>query len=329
MSAASADENFKYDVAFSFLAADIEVAKDLCDRLPGLRTFVYERHKEELLGRDGMEAFAEVFGKAARLAVILHRDGWGHTDWTAFEESHIKARALKTRMTSFMVVRLDESELPSWVPVYQLYSSEKWDTRDQTAAVIRARALERGAIVRALTAAEIAVQRARETAAARAREQRMRSPEGQREVLAEVQGIFSQIEASVQQMRDEDSGIPIQAGYYGNVCVITGGGATTTLSLQALASPRPGVILREEQFEGDAMLPTAFFSHPVGRRELDTSHYRATLSTDNEWVWYWDPDLDGASSVVFLSSGTREQRRSSEFAEYVLRRHVERVYGRG
>jgi hypothetical protein len=63
----------RYDVAFTFLARDLAVAKDLADRLaPGLKTFVYDRQKEELLGGDGMERFAQVFRHNARLAVILH-----------------------------------------------------------------------------------------------------------------------------------------------------------------------------------------------------------------------------------------------------------------
>jgi hypothetical protein len=46
-------QQFKYDVAFSFLAADLAIANDLQARLaPGLNTFVYERQKENLLGRD-------------------------------------------------------------------------------------------------------------------------------------------------------------------------------------------------------------------------------------------------------------------------------------
>jgi len=89
------ERSYKYDVAFSFLAADLSVAKDLQGRLePGLAVFMYERRKEELLGRDGMDVFSEVFRRDTRLSVILYRKGWGETAWTGFEESAIKSRAL-------------------------------------------------------------------------------------------------------------------------------------------------------------------------------------------------------------------------------------------
>ncbi len=92
---------FKYDVAFSFLARDLGIAQDLENRLtPGLSTFVYARRKEELLGRDGMDSFSEVFRRDTRLSVVLFRNGWGETEWTAFEETAIKSRALETRFTS-------------------------------------------------------------------------------------------------------------------------------------------------------------------------------------------------------------------------------------
>src|SRR5687768_3991511 len=100
------EQTYKYDVAFSFLAADLGVAKDLASRLsPGLTVFVFDRFKEDLIGRDGMDAFSEVFRRDARLSVILFRKGWGETPWTGFEESAIKSKALETRFTSLMVVK--------------------------------------------------------------------------------------------------------------------------------------------------------------------------------------------------------------------------------
>src|SRR5688500_10384913 len=100
---------YRYDVAFSFRAPDLKLAEELEGLLAGLQVFVYSRRKEELLGGDGMDRFASVFGQETRLAVILYRDGWGKTPWTGFEESHIKGRALLTNHKSYMLVRLDHA----------------------------------------------------------------------------------------------------------------------------------------------------------------------------------------------------------------------------
>ncbi len=71
------DSCFKYDVAFSFLRSDLHHPHKLAADLdPTVSTFVYDRRKEELIGNDGMDRFAEVFGHEVRLTVILYRDGW-------------------------------------------------------------------------------------------------------------------------------------------------------------------------------------------------------------------------------------------------------------
>lgn len=54
---------FPYDVAFSSLATDVALAEALArDLSPTMLTFVYSREKETLLGGDGMDRFASVFG---------------------------------------------------------------------------------------------------------------------------------------------------------------------------------------------------------------------------------------------------------------------------
>src|SRR5436853_7925697 len=102
------DEDFKYDVAFSFLSGDLGLAHALDNLLPNLRTFVFDRKKEDVKGDDGMDGFGRVFGHETRLAVILFRKGWGDTEWTAVEQEHIHGRAKKSRMRSFKFVRLDD-----------------------------------------------------------------------------------------------------------------------------------------------------------------------------------------------------------------------------
>jgi hypothetical protein len=197
-------EQYKYDVAFSFLKQDLEIAQSLATNLePGLRTFVYARRQEDLLGRDGMDVFAKVFGGDSRLSVILHRgpsgdgEGWGGTPWTAFEENHIKARALKTRMTNFMLVRLDAAEVPKWVPEFHIWSDWQRESRDAIVGAIRAKAREVGAAVRWETAIERAVRQKREREAEQRREWRRREPNGGAMLREQAQNVFAESRISL------------------------------------------------------------------------------------------------------------------------------------
>src|ERR1043166_10306765 len=98
------NSEFTYDIAFSFLARDLDTARALCRRLaPELRCFVHERRSEALLDADEMERLVRAFNRGARLGVILYRDSWGHTPWTAVEEAAIRERALATHFTSVAV----------------------------------------------------------------------------------------------------------------------------------------------------------------------------------------------------------------------------------
>ena len=66
-------DQYKYEVAFSFLAQDEVLATELNDLLQDrLSTFIYSKRQEELAGTDGEETFNNVFGKQARLVVVLY-----------------------------------------------------------------------------------------------------------------------------------------------------------------------------------------------------------------------------------------------------------------
>ena len=95
-----ASRAFKYDVAFSLLSRDAAIAESLADQLAPLRCFVFTAQQRELVGKDGIEAFSEVFRRDARLAVVLFRQGYGETEYTDLEVRGIRDRAMETRWLS-------------------------------------------------------------------------------------------------------------------------------------------------------------------------------------------------------------------------------------
>jgi hypothetical protein len=146
---------FEFDAAISFLQADLPFALELRESLsPALQVFVYSRNQETVAATDGMETFRTVFLDRARLSVVLFRRGWGSTPWTAVEEAAIRDRCLHTRYRSLVLVNLDGSEPPSWVPETYQYFDRTQYSADELVGVIKARAQEMGAELRVPSVAD-------------------------------------------------------------------------------------------------------------------------------------------------------------------------------
>src|SRR6056297_3068211 len=86
-------EDFKYDIAFSFLADDEQIAIDISERIKDkFEVFIYSKRQEDLVGTDGQDTFSEIFKDKARTVLVLYRQNWGRTNWTRVEETAIKDR---------------------------------------------------------------------------------------------------------------------------------------------------------------------------------------------------------------------------------------------
>lgn len=139
-------KEYKYDVAFSFLAKDESKALELADLLKSrLSTFIYSEKQKELAGRDGEVAFNQVFADEARVVVILYRQEWGAKSWTKIEETAIRNRAHDEGYDFTIFIPMEPNiTLPKWVPKNRLWIGlERWGI-NSAAAVIEARVQEQG-----------------------------------------------------------------------------------------------------------------------------------------------------------------------------------------
>ena len=139
-------EEYKYDVAFSFLADDESIAIELNDLIQDrLSTFLYSKKQEELAGTDGEKKFNSVFGEQARMVVVLYRNGWGETPWTRIEETAIRNRAFDEGYDFVTFVPLDvTASTPRWLPKNQIWVGiSRWGNNG-AASVIEARVQELG-----------------------------------------------------------------------------------------------------------------------------------------------------------------------------------------
>lgn len=139
-------EHFKYDVAISFLQEDEAMARELNDLLSErLTTFVYFDRQKEIAGTDGEETFNRVFVAESRIVVVLYRDRWGSTPWTAIEETAIRNRAYEERYDFLTVIPLDSPpSVPKWLPKTQIWIGlDRWGLNG-AASVIEARVQDAG-----------------------------------------------------------------------------------------------------------------------------------------------------------------------------------------
>lgn len=159
------DSAFNYDVAFSFLdAADQALATRLADALrERFRVFIYTERQRELVGKDGVEAFASVFGKESRVVVVLHREAWGSTKWTRVEQDAIRNRAHDLGWDFTVFVPLDEKpRLPPWLPRTRLYFGLQRFGVDGLCAVIEQRIVDVGGEAHPETLEQLAAKKVRE-----------------------------------------------------------------------------------------------------------------------------------------------------------------------
>ncbi|MBW8863367.1 MAG: hypothetical protein JF609_00275 [Verrucomicrobia bacterium] len=137
---------FKYDVAFSFLSRDEALATELNDRLQDrVKTFLYSKKQEQIAGTDGEQTFNKVFGNEARVVVLLYRKGWGETPFTRIEETAIKNRGYDHSYDFLLCIPLDEPPAaPKWFPKRNLWIGLKRWGVGGAASVIEARIQEQG-----------------------------------------------------------------------------------------------------------------------------------------------------------------------------------------
>jgi len=205
------NENFKYDVAFSFLQQDEKVAIKLADLLEGrFDTFIYSEKQAELAGKDGEDMFNQVFGEQARVVVVLYRDTWGTTKWTRIEMTAIKNRAFDNGYNFSLFIPLKDSiTLPRWLPKTQIwFNYNRWGI-ESAASVIEYKIQEEGGAEKKETIRDRALRINREIESKKKREALLNSVEGVRTAAKEVAILFDQIVKLVKVITDENEHIKI------------------------------------------------------------------------------------------------------------------------
>lgn len=184
-----------YDLAISFLAVDEPLALELSQTIASRMTsFVYSERQRELVGRDGMTEFSRVFERDSRIVAVLHRAGWGSTRWTRVEQTAIQERGFRSGWEFLVVVALDDSPLPEWLPRTRVWLHYSRFGIAGLAAVIEQRFQDAGGIPAIETAVQLAVRLRREQDAEAIRMHFLSMEEGVTAADAEVGVLFEEIQ---------------------------------------------------------------------------------------------------------------------------------------
>lgn len=120
---------YKYDVAFSFLERDHDLALTI-DNLIKYRisSFIYSKKQNEIAGQDGEKLFNQVFERETRTIVILYRGDWGSTPWTRIEETAIRNRGYVSGYDFATLILLDKNlNPPQWFPKNRIWVGfDRW-----------------------------------------------------------------------------------------------------------------------------------------------------------------------------------------------------------
>lgn len=188
------DTGFTYDVAFSFLD-DESLAKEIVTLLPNLSTFVFSERQAEIGATDGAVTFATVFGREARIVVVLYREKWGKTKWTRIEETAIKDRVLNDGAEFLTFVHLETPRpTPVWLPATRLWLNLDRLGVPGAASVIEERVRRAGGAIREETVEENAARLERELQEEKEDAYFLRSDKGVQAAEEAAGKLFEQLE---------------------------------------------------------------------------------------------------------------------------------------
>ncbi|MGO7266545.1 hypothetical protein ELI49_23660 [Rhizobium ruizarguesonis] len=298
-------ENFEYDVAFSFAAQDEAIATELNDLLSDrLKTFIYSERQKEIAGRDGQEAFSEVYAQKARLVVVLYRETWGQTPWTRVEMGAIKNRSLQDGWDFTVFIPTEAKRtMPAWVPKTRLYVDlERWGSQG-AAAVIEARATELGANFREETFVDRAARHQRSEALKELQEQFLRSDKG----VNAARAAFKTVKSTIAERAVEMPNLGIKFVDKGDFAIVSGArGVHLIISWSPQYSNSiENVYLEAKYFKGFPKMPGfyASFEKAVLKKSVKIPYLLVR---------------EGATSYVDSTGGTKREMTSEKLADDLL-----------
>jgi hypothetical protein len=112
------NEQYDYDLAFSFAREDRKVVESLATRLKQQNVSVfYDRDKQaDMWGENLQEYLTDIYLKQARFCVMFISRAYAEKMWTRHERRAAMARALEQKRAYILPILLDRTELEGLLP---------------------------------------------------------------------------------------------------------------------------------------------------------------------------------------------------------------------
>lgn len=190
------DKIYGCDVAISFLQQDESEAQKILDTMTDLKSFIYTRKQEEIVGNDALIKFKRVFGYDSRIVVILYRANWGKTPFTYAEEEVIRDRKFREMSEGFMIIvnMTGKETMPEWVSDRTIWYNLNEFGLKGISAVVRKKIEERGGLSRPETIVEIANRKIGEYEFRNKRDQFINSEKGVKAAESEFRNLVDIIQ---------------------------------------------------------------------------------------------------------------------------------------
>jgi hypothetical protein len=311
------EEQFKYDVAFSFCQEDEPQVVELNDLVQDrFSTFLYSKRQEVLAGTDGEQSFSRVFGTEARLVVIFYRAKWGTTPFTRIEETAIRNRAYNKGYDFTLFIPRERVQLPEWLPKTRLwYGWERYGVKG-AASVIEARLAELGSMPREEGVLEHAARMNREAEFQKRRKEFLRSPDA----ITQSDESLSKMAAEFERLRDEmakmGGELAMQVKRSGLGIVVVGFQHGLSVDWRRYANSVEDCELRVTLWDAHPPFPGVIhvFEQP---NRLTTRIFHFELSHSGHGVWiekgddreYSGEQLAGALLKWVMERGAKKSRR--------------------
>ena len=277
-------QTYKYDVAFSFLEKDEEIAVGINQLVEGrVATFLYSRKQGEIAGKDGEEEFNKVFSQEARLVVVLYDVEWGKTAWTRIEETAIRNRGYSEGYDFVLFILIKAGlQPPKWLPKNRLWLGlERYGIEGAT-AVVESRVQELDGEVRELTAIDKAKQKAKEIEFEQTRKSFLRSHDGIEAANKEVSNLFSEIKRIVSQIQSDSLKFTIKGD--AQELIVYSSGYTLFLhwSLQ-YANSLDHSVFRVQLFKGSIPYKSSMPIEDPVRLKVESYYFDVLISGKYGW----------------------------------------------
>jgi hypothetical protein len=301
-------DDYKYEVAFSFLQQDESLAQALNDLLQDrMSTFIYSERQLELAGKDGELLLKKVFGSEARIVVILYRKEWGTTPWTRIEQDAIRDRGHDHGYDFCLLIPLDEPQTkPEWYPKYRIWIGLRRWGNDAAAAVIEDRVHEAGGMTREESLADRKARLERQVKAAEKRKNFLESENAVGPANTEAQRLLEEIEQTASSLSTND--FPLKVKREMEVISVKSYG----FDLQVYWRQRYANVIRDSCLYVHLLKLDRQHHFEPKFRELKKLEFHFSLNESEEYGWD-------------LTQGNKKFFSTKELTDFVLRMLLDKI----